>query len=98
MCEGVFDFAHYGDTVFRPTKRWADRQRNDVIVFDEIVDRKELEDNLRTGESITVVHKAELTSMIIKYWDWFCLRGARRTILDYEFSIDTGASPPVCCK
>jgi len=29
---------------------------------------------------------------------FFCLRGARRTILDYDFAIDTGNSPPVCCR
>ena len=94
----MFDFAHYGNTVFRPAKRWADQQRCDLIAFQENTERKELEENSRTGKSITAVHKAQLTSLIIKYWDCFCLRGARRTILDYEFSIDTGASPPVCCK
>ena len=35
--------------------------------------------------------------LIIKYWDCFCAKGARRTILDYEFVIDTGSSPPICC-
>ena len=30
--------------------------------------------------------------------DCFCKRGARRTILDYEFAIDTGASSPVCYR
>ena len=94
----MFDFAHYGNTVFRPAKRWADKQRIDIIIFDEAIDRKELEDNLRTGKSVTTAHEAQLINMIIKYSDCFRLRGARRTILDYEFSIDTGASPPVCCR
>ena len=63
----VFEFAHYSNTIFRPAKRWADSQRSDIIIFDEAIDRKELEDNLRTGKSVTVTHKAQLTSMIIKY-------------------------------
>ena len=50
------------------------------------------------GFPVTAVHKGGLTSIIIKYWDCFCLHGARRTILDYEFSIDMDASPPVYCK
>ena len=36
--------------------------------------------------------------LVIKYWDYFCAEGAKRTILDYEFAIDTGASPPICCR
>ena len=36
--------------------------------------------------------------MVKKYWDSFCKKGARRHILNYEFSIDTGTAKPVCCK
>ena len=73
-------------------------RRNDIILYDEANDRKELDENLKMGESVTAVHKDELTSIIIKYWDCFCLRGARRTILDYEISINTCASPIIYCK
>ena len=39
-----------------------------------------------------------IRSLIVKYWDCFCDEGAKRTILNYEFAIDTGASPPICCR
>ena len=36
---------------------------------------------------------------IIKYnWDSFCERGVSRPVLNFEFCIDTGYSPPVCCR
>ena len=40
--EGYFDFAHHGNTVFRPSKRWADKERDDLIKFDEENDMAEL--------------------------------------------------------
>ena len=54
-------------------------------------------DNLKIGNTVSDTHKSEIVALIVKYWDCFCLRGARRTILDYVFAIDTGNSPPVCC-
>lgn len=28
--DGVFDFKHYGNNVYRPTVRWANRPRQDL--------------------------------------------------------------------
>ena len=36
--------------------------------------------------------------IVKKYWNCFCKKGARRPILNYEFSIDNGTAKPVCCK
>ena len=94
--DGVFDYAHYGKTVFRPSKRWADKERDDLIAFDEENDLAELMQNLKVGKTVSPIYKSKIISIIKQYWDCFCARGARRTILDYEFCIDTGASPPVC--
>ena len=44
------------------------------------------------------MHKSEIKELIVKYWDCFCQKGACRPILDYEFTIDTGASKPVFYK
>ena len=88
----MFDFAHYDNIVFRPAKRWADRKREDVIIFEEATDGKELEDNLWLGRSVTAAYTAQLKNIIRKYSDCFGLRGARRTIVDYQFIIDTGVS------
>jgi len=96
--DGVFDFSHYGHTDFRPTDRWADRDRTDIIKFDEAEDLVELQTNLKVGATVLPEYKVKVEEIIKKYWDCFCLKGARRPILDYEFCIDTGASPPVCCR
>ena len=39
-----------------------------------------------------------MIQIIHKHWDCFCKEGSRRTILGYEFGIDTGDSKPVFCK
>jgi len=96
--EGVFEFAHFGKTVFRPKIRWADKPRTDIIQYDKLLDEEELMANLHVGNNIEKRHSDAIILTIQKYWDSFCKRGARRTILDYEFSIDTGASKPVCCR
>ena len=54
--------------------------------------------NVYTGDNVTQYYKDNLTVLIRKYWDCFCVRGTRRTILDYEFSIDTGASKLFFCQ
>ena len=43
-------------------------------------------------------HRPVIAAIIREYWDVFDPSGALRTILGYEFSIDTGAHKPVCCK
>ena len=37
-------------------------------------------------------------SLVKKYWDCFCKDGAKRTILGYELSIETGNAKPVFCR
>ena len=96
--DGVFDYSHHGHTVYRPKKQWSKGARNDVIVYDNSVDNKELDKDLVIGNEVSSHTRAKLRALIVKYWDCFCNRGAKRTILDYEFAIDTGAAPPVCCK
>ena len=59
---------------------------------------KELEDGLVLGKDTSPANTACVKTLIMKYWDYFCLKGTKRTILDYEFAIDTGASKPVCCR
>ena len=87
----MFDYAHYGNTVFRPRVRWSNTPRTNLIIFNAEEDVDELVKKLRIGNKVSEAYTSELTSMIMKYWDCLFLKCARRTILDYEFSIDTGA-------
>ena len=86
--EGVFDFAHHGNTIFRPRKRWADKARDDLIPFDAENDMDDLLENLKIGSNVLPVYQARVKAIIMKFWDFFCVKGARRPILDYEFSIN----------
>lgn len=87
-------FNHDMNTVFRPETRCANKRRDDLIVFDPLVDTVELEKNMNIVKSLSVEHKSAITELIVKYWD--CQRGTRLIIMDYEFVIDNGASKPVC--
>ena len=97
ISEGVFDFTHHGKCVYKPKLTWEDRQRDDIISFDEDLHMEDLLTNLRIGDTSDEI-KQELITVIKNFWDCFAKEGVRRTILGYEFSIDTGDSPPVCCK
>ena len=59
---------------------------------------EELMQNLHIGKNVKEIYKDQIIGIVKKYWDCFCAKGACRTILDYEFAIDTGASKPVCCR
>ena len=88
-----------GKTVFKPTKFQPVPARHDIITFgDEDEDEAELEKHFKLGASATPESKSKILRLVQKYWDCFCKRGARRTIIGYEFGVDTGASKPVCCR
>ena len=93
----VFEYSHHGRAIFHPSVRWANSLQSDIILFDMKLDMAELLANISVGGNILLVYKTRIQELIIKYWDCFCKRGAKRTILDYEFSIDTGASKSVYC-
>ena len=94
--EGYFIFERYGKAVFR-AKPWKPGIRDDIIEFDEskhIKDFTALKMNRSAPADI-----CELLLQICKvYWDCFASEGVSRTILGFEFSIDTGDHTPVCCK
>lgn len=91
-------------TVFKSKVDSPPPRRDDLIRFGgnaatmTAADEKELEKNLKVGSSATPAQRKQIIAIIKKYWDCFCKRGARRTILGYEFGVDTGSSPPVSCK
>ena len=96
--EGIFDYKCYGKAVFRPIFQWKDTDRQDLISYQENKDSEELHAHIKIGEDASNEHKSTIINLVKKYWDSFCKKGARRHILNYEFSIDTGTAKPVCCK
>ena len=75
--DGMFDYSHHGNTVFRPTIKWSESPRDDIIVFDKATDSQELYDNLKVGKNVSAAHISAIIQLIITYWDFFlCCRGA----------------------
>ena len=70
----------------------------DRILFDEMEHAKELDKDLKLSPSICDQSKQGVVAVIKKYWDCFVTVGAKRTILGYEFGIDTSGAKPVCCR
>ena len=96
--DGIFDYTAYGKTFFRPKGNWKTYTRNDILTFDPAVDMAELEKGLKIGAQVPSTTRRRIIDIIQRYWDCFAKAGARRTILGYEFAIDTGASKPVCAR
>ena len=68
-------------------------------MFDSALHGEELTKDIRIGATVPEDStRHQLKDLVIKYWDCFCKEGARRTIIGYEFAIDTGDSKPVCCR
>ena len=95
--EGISDYKQYEKAVFRPISQWKDIERHDMVSYNENEHRAELETNIRIGKDAINDHKSVIIGIVKKYWDFF-KKGARRPILNYESSIDTGITKPVCCK
>ena len=95
--EGAWDFSNYGKSVYRPTLEWQDKQRDDIIYFHDS-DQIELDADLRMGTNVDNDTSKRIVEIIKEYWDCFCKEGAKRTIIGYEFGIDTGNAKPVCCR
>ena len=95
---GVFEFESYDKYMFRPTYNWDAGERTDIIMFNESSNTVELTKDLRFGKHITPENKIEITDLIKKFWDCFCVKGCHRPIIGYKFAIDTRTHTLVCCR
>ena len=82
--------------IFRPTP-WKPGIRNDIIHVDpdkhsEAFNSLKI-DNSGAGNVLPVIKQ-----ILQSYWDSFTKEGIKRVILGFEYSIDTGAAPPVYCR
>ncbi len=58
----------------------------------------ELTKNFKIGKNVNSATRSRILKLVKSHWDSFCSRGARRPILGYEFTINTGNHTPLCCK
>ena len=97
--DDILDYKQYGRCLYRNKLFWNNNYiRTDVITFDPREHTAELEKDLKFDKDISPRLKEAVTTVVKNYWDCFITAGAKRTILGYEFGIDTSGAKPVCCR
>ena len=97
--DDILDYKQYGRCVYKSKLKWSDNSdRKDIILFNEKNHSAELSKDLQFNEDLDSKTMADITQTIKDYWDCFVTVGAKRTILGYEFGIDTAGAKPVCCR
>ena len=74
------------------------RPHSDLILWKKYVDEPEFLRDLLTGDDVDAAIRHKIINIIQNNWDSFCKRGFSCPMLDFEFRIDTGNSPSVCCR
>jgi hypothetical protein len=87
----------YGRTV-RRTPATFSSARTDIHAWDSIRDTPEFTKDFRIGSAVEPATRTQIASLVQKYWDVFYAAGVSKTVLGFEFAIDTGGSQPVCCR
>ena len=95
--EDLYFFKPFGKCVKRSAS-WEPRLRSDLIHWNESLDSPELERDFCMGDQADDSTRRSVLSIIRSNWDSFCERGVSRPVIDFEFCIGTGDSPPVCCR
>ena len=97
--DSILDYGQYGKYLYRTKLVWkTDSNREDIILYSKFINSKELESDLSFDLTIYKESKDITTSIIKEYCDCFVKDGAKRTILGYDFGINTGGAKPACCK
>jgi hypothetical protein len=94
--DSIFVFEKYGKAIAQSTTPFA-VTRDDIHLWDSTHEHDKLLKNFNIGPNIDPTVRSAITSIIEQYWDCFYSAGVRFPILGFEFCIDTGALPPVCC-
>jgi hypothetical protein len=75
----------------------TERDSLDIIQFDEQRHGDELKKNLNLEGCPSDLHETVI-EVIKHHWDAFAEEGMLKTVRGVKFHIDTGQSPPICCK
>ena len=95
--EDLYVFKSFGKSIKR-SRHFTHRSRSELIIWNKLIDEAELVRDLNIGQDIDASIHQSIIKIVQDNWDSFCEQGVSRPLLDFEFCIDTGNSPPVCCK
>jgi hypothetical protein len=90
-------FTQYGNSVRRLPAAF-ESARTDIRFWDAARDSPEFKKHIRIGDHVDFATRGRIEMMVQKYWDVFYEAGVSKTVLGFEFAIDTGGSQPVCCR
>jgi hypothetical protein len=90
-------FTQFGKSVRRLPAAYEPARTN-VHFWDCNHDNPEFKKHIRIGANDDFATRGKLETMVQKYWDVFYEAGVGKTVLGFEFAIDTGGSQPVCCR
>jgi hypothetical protein len=95
--DSVFLFARYGKAICHPPTPFINA-RTDIHLWNRDRDLPEFEKKFVTAPDVDPAIRAQVILIIESHWDCFYSAGVGHPIIHFEFAIDTGGSPPVCCK
>ena len=72
IVSGLFDYTHYGKSVFKPKVDCKAHTRNDIITYNQVDDWINLTQGLKIGDTEYSELRARLISIIKKYQEYFC--------------------------
>ena len=94
----LFLFPACGHAVTHARKPPVTSDRSDIRHWDAARDTAKFTADLRIGSAATSITRGRLEHLIQQYWDCFYKEGASKPVIGFTFAIDTGGSPPICCR
>ena len=97
--DDMLNYSQYGKCMYKAKVTWdSGVERMDLILYKESEHQKDLDKDIKFGSDVDSATKLAVTGIVKNYWDCFIKEGAKRTILGYEFGIDTTGAKAVCCR
>ncbi len=88
-------FKDYGRAVLRSKLDLP--PRDNIVEYDPEIHQDEFERNINWADCPDE-HREQLERIIKENWDAFAEVGMKTPVRGFKFNIDTGESPPICCK
>ena len=97
--DDLFLFPSYGSTIRRTISLPPPiTTKLDLIIWKERIHQSQLDKYLHLSTNIDPTVSDTILRVIRDHWDAFDEKGVNRPVIGYEFCVDTGGSPPVCCR
>ena len=62
--DGLLDYTHYGEAVFKPKFNWKAHTRNDIITYNHAKDWDKLEKGLKIGDTASADSRERIIIII----------------------------------